>query len=122
MSTVAIILFIFSVICDVLGQIAFKIGADRLHEADPSLGGFLRGLLKNQWVLLGVATHAIEFFIWLRILAEVPLSLAFPLASVNILGVVLASRVVLGEAVTRRRWIGAAIVTAGVVMVASTTT
>jgi hypothetical protein len=46
-----------------------------------------------------------------------PLSLAFPLASLSYCGVLLASRFVLGEAVSRRRWLGVGLITAGVAIV-----
>jgi undecaprenyl phosphate-alpha-L-ara4N flippase subunit ArnE len=109
-----ILLFALSVICDVTGQISFKIGVDRPSAA------FWRGALGNYWLLTGIAVYALEIFVWLRILALVPLSLAFSIASLNVLGITLASRVILKESVGAIRWMGAVLVTVGIVIVGTT--
>lgn len=113
--------FALSVACDVSGQLCFKIGAERLpdlHKASP--GEFAAGVLTDYWLLIGIAIYIVETFVWLRILAEVPLSVAFPIASLNLLGVVLASRVFLNETVGPRRILGAGLITLGVIIVAQT--
>ncbi|MBD3844444.1 drug/metabolite transporter (DMT)-like permease [Bosea sp. OAE752] len=111
--------FVLSVACDVAGQLCFKIGADRLPQ-----GADFRttavAALRCGWVTAGLATYVAEFFIWLRILAEVPLSIAFPIASANFLAIALASAVLLGERVGRRQWLGAFLITCGVIVVAQT--
>jgi drug/metabolite transporter (DMT)-like permease len=90
--------FAASIACDVAGQLCFKRG--------------------SHWVLLGVAVYAIEIFVWIRILSQVPLAVAFPIASLNFIAITFASRVWLGERVSARRWAGTALVMAGVVLVA----
>jgi len=78
------------------------------------------GLLRQPWLVAGLLTYVIETFVWLRILSEADLSLAFPIASVNFLGIVLASRILLKEQVHRWQWVGAVLVTIGVAIVAGT--
>ena len=108
--------FAASIACDVAGQLCFKRGA---HSGDDSgAPASLLAPLMNIWVLGGVAVYAVEIVVWVRILSLVPLSVAFPIASLNFLAITLASRWWLGEAVSVRRWAGAALVTAGVVLVA----
>lgn len=118
MTTALILWFALSVACDVGGQLCLKIGADELPEAK----GFalVRVLLSQPWVVAGVAIYIVEIFVWLRILAEAPLSIAFPIASLNFLGVTAASGIFLKEPVGRRQWIGATLITLGVVVVART--
>jgi len=108
MSLSIILWFVLSVACDVVGQLCLKLGADKL----PASG--------TGWVLAGIATYVAEFFIWLRILAEVPLSIAFPVASLNFLAITFASSILLGERVGTRQWLGACLITCGVVIVART--
>ena len=119
MTLTIVLWFILSIACDVVGQLCLKLGADKLPE-----GGNLRemavALGRSGWALAGVATYAAEFFIWLRILAEVPLSIAFPIASANFLAISLASAVFLGERVGRRQWLGSFLITCGVIIVART--
>ena len=124
-------LFVLSIGCDVAGQIFFKVGAMsvpvkdgvRPGKSDAAVGfanwqSEAAVVLRNKWLLAGIATYALEALVWLRILAEVPISVAFPIASLNFLGVALASRWCLGEVVTRRQWAGAGLVTMGVALVA----
>lgn len=106
--------FALSVLTDVSGQICFKMGANRTGD-----GGW-RDVLSDQWTLIGVLIYAIELVVWLRILSIAPLSLAYPVASLNFLGVVIASRIFLKEPVGRRRLIGSSLITLGVALVAVT--
>lgn len=113
-------LFAASIACDVAGQLAFKRGADRLPGlAEGGVARFAGRLVLEPFLVLGLLIYAAEFAVWTRILALVPLAIAFPVASLNILGVTLASRLWLGEAIAARHYAGALLVTAGVALVAS---
>jgi drug/metabolite transporter (DMT)-like permease len=46
-----------------------------------------------------------------------PLSLAFPFAALSYCGVVIASRYVLHERVSARRWFGTVVIAAGVALI-----
>jgi drug/metabolite transporter (DMT)-like permease len=118
MSLVLVFWFTLSVMCDVSGQLCFKTGANRL-PAESSVAGNVRAVLSNRWLLAGLAIYSVEVFVWLRILAIAPLSIAFPIASLNFLGVTLASATILGEKVGRPQWLGAWLVTIGVAIVAA---
>ena len=115
-----LVLFPISIACDVLGQILFKLGAD-----GRSIGGIaaVRAIAVSvppaAFIVLGLITYAVETFVWLRILSMAPLSIAFPIAATNFLGVTLAGRYLFGERVGRWQWLGVALVTLGVVAVAS---
>lgn len=119
MTAEIIILLAISIICDVSGQIAFKVGANRLPAAEAiGVTAFCRQMVAEPWLLGGIAIYVIEFVVWVRLLALVPLGIAFSLASLNILGIALASHFFLGEAITRKQWLGAILITAGVAVVA----
>ena len=121
MTAEIIILLTISIVCDVFGQIAFKLGADRVPDAETiGLLAFCLRLVGEPWLIGGIAIYLIEFIVWIRVLALVPLGIAFPIASLNILGIALASRAFLGEAITRKQWLGAILITAGVAIVAQT--
>lgn len=110
-----LVLFPVSVACDVAGQVFFKLGADRL-TADRAHGvtGFLHALISQPWLIGGIAIFTFETFVWLRILAQAPLSIAFPIASLNFIGVTLASRFLFREDVGMSQWLGCLLVTIGV--------
>jgi drug/metabolite transporter (DMT)-like permease len=109
--------FGLSVTCDVCGQLCFKIGADRLPSRF-SLLGSAHTVLSSPWLIAGLCVYAVETIVWIKILSDVPLSIAYPIASLNFLGVTLASATVLGERVGRPQWLGAWLVTFGVAIVA----
>lgn len=119
--TLALVLwFALSIACDVGGQLCLKRGADQLPE-----GGSIRelagSLARSSWVTAGILIYVAEIFIWLRILSEVPLSVAFPIASLNFLAIAFASALLLNERVGYRQWLGAFLITCGVMIVARTT-
>ena len=117
-----LVLFPVSIACDVAGQMFLKRGADTLPDAvSASSSAFLGNVARNRWLLLGLIICGAEMFIWLRILTLVPLSVAFPIASINFLGVTVAGRLFFKEAVGGWQWLGCLMVTAGVAIVATST-
>lgn len=119
MSPLLILLVALSILCDVTGQIAFKRG---INSLPPPGDGFRpwhlwRSLVRVPWLWFGIAVYAIELDVWLAVLSRLPLSFAFPLASLNFCGILLASRFLLHEPVSKRRWWGAALITLGVILV-----
>lgn len=113
-------LLIGSVLCDVGGQVSFKLG---LHEDTgprrSGIAGFLLGLVRSRWIALGVVVYALEFVFWYAALTLAPLSLAVPFAALSYCGVVLASRLILREHVSMRRWAATAVVATGVAIVSA---
>lgn len=122
MSLPILLLIAFSILLDVIGQLAFKRGLDRLPEQDGGfrLRAFWLQLMAAPLLWAGIAAYVIEFLVWLQVLSLAPLSLAFPAASLSYCGVVLAGRLVLGETVSRRRWLGTLVITGGVMLVIAT--
>jgi len=106
-----------SVLCDVGGQIAFKLGVHADQRPRRGVLGFLAGLIRSPWIALGVVIYVIEFIFWFSALTLAPLSLAMPFAALSYCGVIVASRLILREHVSPRRWAATAIVAAGVAIV-----
>ena len=122
MSLSIILLIAFSILLDVIGQLAFKLGLDRLPEQDGGfrLRGFWLQLMAAPLLWAGIVAYIVEFLVWLEVLSLAPLSVACPAASLSYCGVVLAGRLVLGETVSRRRWLGTLVITGGVMLVIAT--
>jgi drug/metabolite transporter (DMT)-like permease len=118
MSAAFILLFATTVLLDVVGQIWFKLGLNRLpDEAADSHGRFWKRVFGSPMVWAGIGAYAVELGLWLAVLANAPLSFVFPLASLSYVGVLIASRVILKETVSARRWAGALLITLGVTLV-----
>lgn len=101
-------------ICDVAGQTCFKLGVGH-HDASHEKS-LLRSLL-SPWIAAGILIYIVEFTIWFAALSMAPLSVAFPFIALSYCGVVIASRIVLGESVSRQRWIATCAVAFGVCLV-----
>nr|GFD16280.1 hypothetical protein [Tanacetum cinerariifolium] len=69
-----------SILLDVIGQLAFKLGLDQLpeHEGGFRLGRFWRQIAGAPLLWCGVSAYVIEFITWLFVLSLAPLSLVFP--------------------------------------------
>jgi len=113
---VTLLLLLGSVACDVTGQVCFKLGVG--HEAvgagAPSLA---YKVFHSPWIALGIAVYALEFVLWFAALSRTQLSVAFPFTALGYVGVVMASRYILKERISLRRWAGIGTIVVGVVLV-----
>ncbi len=118
-SWIVFALLMGTVLCDVCGQVSFKLGVGHETGPEPFVGirGFLLGLARSRWIVTGVLVYVVEFTLWFAALSLTPLSVAFPFMALSYCGVVVASRCILGERVSRRRWLGTFAVVVGVTMV-----
>jgi drug/metabolite transporter (DMT)-like permease len=74
--------------------------------------------LASPWTWLGILLVILSLITWLQILRHVPLSIAFPLSNVVHVLVPLTSWIFLHELISPRRWLGIALVLAGLAIVA----
>ena len=119
MTPALLILFIITVGLDVVGQLWFKLGLTRLPEKKDTdhIGIFWQGVFTSPLLWAGIGAYAIELGLWLALLANAPLSFLFPLASLGYVGVLIASKFVLKETISPRRWAGASLITLGVAII-----
>ncbi|WP_247257959.1 transporter [Pseudomonas moorei] len=119
MTFTVIMLVACSIVMDVIGQLCFKLGLDRLPELEGGfrLNAFWGQVFNAPLLWCGIGAFVVEFLVWLEALSRAPLSLLFPAAALAYCGVVLASKLVLGETVSRRRWMGTLVISAGVMLV-----
>jgi drug/metabolite transporter (DMT)-like permease len=111
-----LLLLLGSVTCDVTGQVCFKLGIG--HEpAGTTTRSLFYKVLHSPWVALGVGVYALEFVLWFAALSRTQLSIAFPFTALGYVGVVLASRYILNERVSLRRWVGIGTIVVGVLLV-----
>jgi drug/metabolite transporter (DMT)-like permease len=112
------LLLLGSVICDVAGQVSFKLGLSGDHKTTGGgVTGFLGGLVRSPWIGVGIAVYALEFVLWFAALSLAPLSLAFAFAALSYCGVVLASRTILKEQVSASQWRATCTIAVGVALV-----
>ena len=112
MTALAWLLFSLTVLLDVFGQTAFKLGLDGMAE-DLSGAAFWRGVAISPWIAAGFLGYCVEAVSWMYVLGHAPLSIVGPMAALSYVGAVLTGRLFLGERPRARRWIGAGLVTIG---------
>ncbi|NUF27654.1 EamA family transporter [Gilliamella sp. ESL0254] len=118
MPTLIIVLWLINIVCDTVGQIAFKYAA----ITSPKKQGlcYWQQLFGNFWLWIGFGAYFLGFIFWLAFLSQVPLSAGILLGSFNIITVMLAGRILFKEHLTLFRIIGIFFITTGVVLVGLT--
>src|ERR1700676_5095557 len=111
-------LVLFSVIAASSGQLLLKHGMQLVTARTRSSGGSLAvAAATSPWVLLGLAVFAISAVVWLKVLTQVPLSLAYPFNALGYLVILTASVVVLHERANVFTWAGSLLVVTGLIIV-----
>lgn len=114
-SSLIALLWVFNVVLDTGGQLAFKAAA-----GDPRAGDGLarwKYMALRPWLWLGIACYVVEFLSWIAFLSLGPLSRGILLGSINIVAIMIAGRFLFGEKLTRLRVAGILLVTLGVAIV-----
>lgn len=71
------------------------------------------------WLVASLALLALGMVVWLLVLQRLPVSLAYPMLSINFILVALAARFVWQERMTRWQWMGTVLIVAGVAIIGS---
>ena len=107
-----------SVICVAIYELLLKRGAS--ETADPNSSWSWTGLtgLGSIYVWIAIVFVIISLITWLYVLRYLPLSVAFPISQAVRVLVPLGSWLILGENIVTLRWIGIALVSLGLAIVA----
>lgn len=117
-----LLLVLIAEICSASTHTFFKHGVNDIDMEH--LGGFknylrfLKQVLAKPQIWLGLLVVCSGMAVWLVVLAEAELSLAFPLDSIQYIIILFSSYLFLGERINRDRIIGTAFIIAGIVFVA----
>ncbi len=90
-----------------------------IHHLHPNvIPRLLKSLARNVYVIAGIVCLGMSFFALLSLLSIAPLSFAVPATSSSYILETILAKYLLGEQVMWQRWLGAAIVACGVVLLA----
>jgi len=107
-----------SVICVAIYELLLKRGASETAHLNPSWSWTGLTGLASIYVWIAIVFVIVSLLTWLHVLRYLPLSIAFPISqSVHVL-VPLGSWLILGENIVTLRWIGIALVSLGLAIVA----
>ncbi len=99
------------------GQVFLKLAMVRMRTFEWSWSWFREVLVNWPLAACGVAMGGATV-LWLHILRHFPFSVAYPFTSLSFVFGMLAAVLVFGEHVSAVRWIGAALIVAGVFLIA----
>lgn len=121
MSVQTVVLALFSVFLSTAGQLLLKSGMARVgYIGGERLGKPLALVLQmiGTWqIILGLGLFFISAGFWLLVLSRIPLNLAYPFAGLTYLLIALFGKFVLKEQVPGIRWLGVAMIIAGILVV-----
>lgn len=104
---------------EALGQLAFKRAADGPPTSTViPRGGIALALSNWRWLLLGYAGFIADGLLWSAALYFLDVSVAHPMGSLVFVVVAIASRLVLHERISPRRWLGIVLILVGSAVVA----
>ena len=93
-----------------LGQILFKLAARDMRESEP----LAQQVLQNTWLYVALAVYGLATVVWVALLRQVPLQLAYPFVALAFFFVPILAHWFLGEALRWQSFLGAAFILAGV--------
>lgn len=96
-----------------LQQLFLKLGASDAASSAVS-SGWLGSLLVSPWFAAAVAAEIVCFVIWMIVLAELDLSLAFPLSAASYVLIMLTAWLAFGEHLDGRELLGSLFILGGI--------
>jgi len=116
-----ILMLAFFIFCSTGGEIALTYGMKIVGEPENFRPGalvrFLGRALRNGWVWTAMPLLAGSFYSLLVLLSWAPLSVVIPATAFNYVVGTLGAKYILHEHVSRKRWMGVAMVCVGVALV-----
>lgn len=108
------------IVCSSLGEILSAKGMQQVGEVSfqpRALFGAIWRMVRNPFLIGGVVFLAVSFFSFISLLSYADLSFVVPLTAVSYITNTLGGRYLLGERISRERWLGTLLVAGGVVLV-----
>jgi uncharacterized membrane protein len=115
-----VIQIIIAIVLGVVGQLLFKEGTSSLNVSISGATGPLMliwRMITNFPVFIGLVCYGVSTIFWVLVLKEKELSLVYPMLASSYILVLLFAWLVRHEAVSPTRWIGALVVTLGVILI-----
>ncbi|GLQ90070.1 EamA family transporter [Dyella flagellata] len=115
MSVLIATLWLVNVTLDTAGQLAFK-AASSQSRSEAGMAHW-RHMAGRPWLWLGLSAYALHLLSWIAFLSLVDLSRGMLLASINMVAIMVAGRLLFRERLTPLRVTGILLVSAGVAIV-----
>jgi drug/metabolite transporter (DMT)-like permease len=107
-----------TVLADVLQSFEMRRHGEIREFHPQGIARLIAVLARKKFLILAVVFMAISFFAFMTLVEDADLSFAVPASAATVVVETLLARLVLGEHVDVKRWMGAALVAAGVWLLA----
>jgi undecaprenyl phosphate-alpha-L-ara4N flippase subunit ArnF len=114
----AMLAILASALTATAAEICLKVGATETASHSVILPWLGLSGLESKWVWFGILLTIASFVAWIRAIRVIPLSLAFTLSNVAHVFMPLGCWLLLGEAISPRRWLGISLVIVGLLVIA----
>jgi len=98
-------------------ELLMKKGAATVEHATGGVSIFGVAALASGWTWLGIVSYVLSFVSWVYVLRLLPLGIAYALINVVHVLIPLGSWIFLHEMISPRRWLGIAVVLAGLYLI-----
>lgn len=112
------LLILLSTFLGSIGQVALKIGANRIDNLSFTYETVLLDVLRiirTPEIILGLLFFGSSFLLWVKILTKSDLGYAYPLVSIGYINVVILSYFLFNEPITSSKFIGIILILLGVI-------
>ncbi len=116
-TTKLVVVMIFAVVTLAVGETLIAKGMRQTGETD-GVQAWIRSIVTNRWVVAGALLLALHLALYATALSRADLSLVMPITAASYPFGTLLARFFLHEEVNLARWLGTAIIAAGVAVVA----
>ena len=112
----ALILVLVSVLLGVFGQLSLKQGMKNVgtFEVKYLFSNRIFELVKEKFIIVGVAMYSIAFFLWLVVLSKAELSFAYPMLAIGYVLIAIFSKLFFNENVTALRFLAVVLISIGI--------
>ncbi|KIF60459.1 MULTISPECIES: 4-amino-4-deoxy-L-arabinose-phosphoundecaprenol flippase subunit ArnE [Pseudomonas] len=108
----SLLLLLAACLLTCLGQVAQKFAVESWRGASLSWSSKLR----SPWLWLALLALGAGLLVWLLVLQRLPVSIAYPMLSLNFVIITLIARFVFREPVDAQHWFGVVLVIGGVAL------
>jgi multidrug transporter EmrE-like cation transporter len=116
-----VLLTLTSVGLAAFAQVLLKLGASSVRDIATTTGGSVQSeyqaMLSSPTTLIGLAIYIASALLWLRVLATVPLSQAYPFVALGFVITTAAGFIIFGEPIVFTRVAGMIVILAGVFII-----
>ena len=107
------LLLTLSILFNTFAQISMKIAAQTLPESIKSSGTLVQ-IFRNGNLFLAIFLYLGTFICWSYVLKNMPLSRVYPVIGIVFITVPIFSKLILGEFISLKTYIGSAIIASGI--------